>query len=68
MIPLGDASRSPVPAILLVGIWFLMQLFSQVGALAQIDTSGVAYIAHIGGFLFGVVAGRLFEIPERVEE
>jgi membrane associated rhomboid family serine protease len=57
-----------IPAILLVGLWFLTQLFSQVGALAQIDTSGVAYMAHVGGFLFGMIAGRLFEIPARVEE
>ncbi len=57
-----------IPAILLVGLWFLTQLFSQVGALAQVDTSGVAYMAHVGGFLFGMIAGRLFEIPARVEE
>jgi membrane associated rhomboid family serine protease len=57
-----------VPAILLVGLWFLTQLFSQVGALAQVDTSGVAYMAHVGGFLFGMIAGRLFEIPAHIEE
>jgi len=57
-----------IPAVLLVGLWFLTQLFSQVGALAQVDTGGVAYMAHIGGFLFGMIAGRLFEIPARVEE
>jgi|SRR5271157_503971 len=57
-----------IPAILLVGLWFLTQLFSQVGALAQVDTSGVAYMAHVGGFLFGMIAGRLLEIPARVEE
>jgi membrane associated rhomboid family serine protease len=62
------ASIRFVPAILLVGLWFLTQLFSQVGALAQIDTGGVAYMAHIGGFLFGMIAGRFFEIPSRVEE
>ena len=57
-----------IPAILLVGLWFLTQLFSQIGALAQVDTSGVAYMAHVGGFLFGMIAGRLFEIPAPVEE
>lgn len=57
-----------IPAILLVGLWFLTQLFSQVGALVQVDTSGVAYMAHVGGFLFGVIAGRFFELPARVEE
>ena len=57
-----------IPAILLVGLWFLTQLFSQVGAMVQMDTSGVAYMAHVGGFLFGAIAGRFFEIPARVEE
>jgi len=57
-----------IPAILLVGLWFLTQLFSQVGAMVQMDTSGVAYMAHVGGFLFGMIAGRFFELPARVEE
>jgi len=50
-----------VPAILLVGLWFLTQLLSEVGALATTQTGGVAYMAHIGGFLFGMILGRLFE-------
>ncbi|HVM70940.1 MAG TPA: rhomboid family intramembrane serine protease [Anaerolineales bacterium] len=57
-----------IPAILLVGLWFLTQLFSQFGAMVQMDTSGVAYMAHVGGFLFGAIAGRFFELPARVEE
>jgi membrane associated rhomboid family serine protease len=55
-----------LPAILMVGLWFLTQLFSEAGALAQADTSGgVAYMAHIGGFIFGMVFGRLFESRRR---
>jgi membrane associated rhomboid family serine protease len=54
-----------IPAIVLVGLWFLIQLFSEVGALAQVQSGGVAYMAHIGGFVFGAVAGRLFESRER---
>jgi membrane associated rhomboid family serine protease len=51
-----------VPAVLLMGLWFLTQLFSGVGALAQVQTGGgVAYMAHIGGFVFGTLTGRLFE-------
>ena len=57
-----------IPAIILVGLWFLVQLFSQVGALTQINTGGVAYMAHVGGFLFGTIAGRLFELPGRVRQ
>ena len=54
-----------VPAIVLVGIWFLTQLFSEVGAVTTMDTGGVAYMAHVGGFLFGAVLGRFFETGER---
>ncbi len=55
-----------LPAILMVGIWFLTQLFSEVGALAQVDTGGgVAYMAHVGGFVFGMLLGRLFESRRR---
>jgi len=55
-----------IPAIFLVGFWFLVQLFSEVGALASTQTGGVAYMAHVGGFLFGLVLGRLFEDQARV--
>jgi membrane associated rhomboid family serine protease len=49
-----------IPSALLIGFWFLTQLFS-AGAVAQVQTGGVAYLAHIGGFLFGVVTARIFE-------
>jgi len=52
-----------IPAALLIGFWFLMQLFD-FGTVAHAHTGGVAYLAHIGGFLFGVILGRLF-IDER---
>jgi len=54
-----------LPAILLVGLWFLTQVFSQVGALADVQSGGVAYMAHIGGFLFGMLFARLFETRQR---
>jgi membrane associated rhomboid family serine protease len=58
-----------IPALFLVGFWFLTQLFSELGAVTQMQLGGgVAYMAHIGGFLFGLIAGRLFEIPDRVRE
>jgi membrane associated rhomboid family serine protease len=50
-----------VPAALLVGIWFLIQLFSELGTLATVQSGGVAYMAHIGGFIFGAIFARLFE-------
>ncbi len=49
-----------IPACLLIGFWFLTQLV-HVGQVAQAQTGGVAYLAHVGGFLFGVVFARLFQ-------
>jgi membrane associated rhomboid family serine protease len=55
-----------IPAVVLVGLWFLIQLFSEVGALVTMQAGGVAYMAHIGGFLFGAFLARLFEDPRRI--
>ena len=54
-----------IPAALLIGFWFLTQVIN-AGVVAQVRTGGVAYLAHIGGFLFGVVAARLFRNPSRM--
>lgn len=50
-----------VPAVLVLGFWFLMQLFS--GVSTPTDGGGVAFWAHIGGFLAGVVLIPLFKKP-----
>ena len=57
-----------IPAALLIGLWIVSQLFSQVGAVANVQAGGVAYMAHIGGFFFGAIAARLFESPKRIGE
>jgi membrane associated rhomboid family serine protease len=54
-----------VPAALLVGLWFLIQVFSEIGALVDRQTSGVAFMAHVAGFVFGAASARFFEIRER---
>ena len=54
-----------IPAALLIGVWFLIQLFS-VGAVANVQTGGVAYMAHIGGIVFGALTARLFEDSRRL--
>jgi membrane associated rhomboid family serine protease len=54
-----------IPAAVLIGFWFLIQVFN-VGAVTQVRTGGVAYLAHIAGFLFGVVTARLFVDPRRI--
>jgi membrane associated rhomboid family serine protease len=52
-----------LPAVLILGLWFVLQLFSGVGSLgipdAQ-DMGGVAYFAHIGGFVCGMLLIGVF--------
>ena len=54
-----------IPAALLIGFWFLIQLF-HVGSVAGVQTGGVAYVAHVAGAVFGAATARLFEDPRRV--
>jgi membrane associated rhomboid family serine protease len=50
-----------VPALVVIGLWIVLQLFSGVGSIAaSTQTGGVAYMAHIGGFLAGLVMTFLF--------
>jgi membrane associated rhomboid family serine protease len=49
-----------IPAALLIGLWFISQLI-HAGSVAQVQTGGVAYLAHVGGFIFGALAARWFE-------
>src|SRR6202044_1717904 len=55
---LGDP-LSRIPAAFVIGLWFLIQLLN-IGSVAQVKTGGVAYLAHVGGFLFGVITARVF--------
>lgn len=51
----------PVPALIVIGFWFVLQLFSGLGSIANAaDTGGVAYMAHVGGFVAGFVLTYLF--------
>src|SRR5256884_759345 len=52
-----------VPAALLIGVWFLLQLLSLGAVATTVQTGGVAYVAHIGGMVFGGPAARVFEGP-----
>lgn len=52
-----------LPALIVLGFWFVLQLFSGVGSIAHTDetadTGGVAYMAHVGGFVAGLLIGLL---------
>ena len=55
-----------VPAIVFVGIWFLMQLTQGMGELLTPKTgAGIAWWAHVGGFLAGVFLGNPLVLPKR---
>jgi membrane associated rhomboid family serine protease len=56
---------SYIPAVVLIGFWFLMQVLN-FGSVAEVQTGGVAYLAHIAGFVFGVVAARFLVDRQRL--
>jgi membrane associated rhomboid family serine protease len=50
-----------VPALIVIGMWIVLQFFSGIGSIANAgQTGGVAYMAHIGGFAAGFVLTFLF--------
>ncbi len=53
-----------IPAIVFLGLWFAQQLFSGIGGLSdKVPGGGVAWWAHIGGFVFGLIVGFIFKNP-----
>ncbi len=65
LVPMGYYSRTvEVPAVFFLGLWFVMQLFTGILPLAagiSQDNGGVAFWAHVGGFLSGAVLSKLFD-------
>ena len=53
-----------IPAILVLGFWFILQLFQGVGQFGALD-AGVAHWAHVGGFIAGILAGLLYKLIRR---
>lgn len=56
-----------IPAALLLLYWFALQFFSGVGSIgySQVSTGGIAWFAHIGGFLAGMLLVQLFGARQR---
>jgi membrane associated rhomboid family serine protease len=46
-----------MPAIVVLGFWFILQLFNGLAAITASSSGGVAWFAHIGGFLVGALVG-----------
>ncbi|HXU36249.1 MAG TPA: rhomboid family intramembrane serine protease [Blastocatellia bacterium] len=54
-----------LPAVVVLGFWIVLQIFSQYTATYQHASGGVAYMAHIGGFATGLVLCFLFRTRQR---
>jgi membrane associated rhomboid family serine protease len=54
-----------LPAFLYLGFWFLIQLFSGTLSFASRETGGVAWWAHVGGFMAGIVLLPFFRKKDR---
>jgi len=60
LVILVFVSVTYVPAVLLIGVWFIVQ-FVSFRSVVHEPSGGVAYAAHLGGFIFGAIAVRFFE-------
>ncbi|MBD0294196.1 MAG: rhomboid family intramembrane serine protease, partial [Flavisolibacter sp.] len=49
-----------------LGLWIVFQVINGMGALGGEETGGIAYAAHIGGFVAGLLLVKLFENPRLV--
>ena len=49
-----------IPAAVFIGLWFLMQFVSGVASLHSLDNGGIAWWAHVGGFLLGMLLVKAF--------
>ncbi|MEP7274111.1 MAG: rhomboid family intramembrane serine protease, partial [Acidobacteriota bacterium] len=62
LVPLGFFSQvTELPAIVVIGFWAVLQFFQGFGSIAETaQTGGIAYMAHVGGFVAGLVLVFLF--------
>jgi membrane associated rhomboid family serine protease len=68
IIPLGKFSHlTKVPAFVLLGLWFIVQLFEGVMSFGGADVSGVAFWAHVGGFVAGMLMVKLMPTEAKQE-
>ena len=67
LVPFIFFWMASIPAWVFIGLWFLLQFVSGVAALTNMTVGGVAYSAHVGGFLAGLLLVPLFVQSPRVE-
>ena len=67
IIPFGFFMQvARIPALFVLGMWFLLQLLEGTLALDMAQLGGVAFWAHIGGFVFGMLFGPLLRLRKRL--
>jgi len=68
LVPLGFFSQvTDLPALLVIGFWAVLQFFQGFGSIMETAQTGVAYMAHVGGFVAGLVLVFLFRNPPNPE-
>ncbi len=50
-----------LPALVVLGLWFVLQIFSGLASVSSMATGGVAWFAHIGGFVIGILVGLFYK-------
>jgi membrane associated rhomboid family serine protease len=56
----------PIPAWIMIGVWFASQLFAGIASLGEVgDAGGIAFFAHIGGFVAGALLINAFVLGRR---
>ncbi len=65
---LGFITFTNVSAYIMLGYWFVLQVFSGAMSIpgSRIDEGGVAFWAHVGGFVAGLIIGKIFARSEKV--
>jgi membrane associated rhomboid family serine protease len=67
LIPLGFFFwTARLPAWVFIGFWFVMQILFGLASISTVSSGGVAYAAHVGGFVSGLLLVRLLAHPGRV--
>jgi membrane associated rhomboid family serine protease len=61
----------PIPALVVLGFWVVVQVINGLftfgsGALGRGEAGGIAFLAHVGGFVAGMALVFLFRRPDRV--
>ena len=68
LVGLLGIRQTRITAAIFIVVWFLMQFIEGVGSITSVDTGGVAYFAHIGGFIAGAVLVKPFGLGRSAPE